>query len=227
MIDPKKVLIATPSYDGSVVCGYAGGMGAVFASGFAGGNMFLQGCADIGSARAQCAHAFLKSHFEWLVFIDADIQFTARDFGLLMCVEPNLVLDGQELKYSRTGESAARVGPEVLVSAEYSRKTEEQQPVRFGLGFTRIHRSVFEALAVFLDHEGKELVDQFFYQGEIMREYFPMTTLGDGRRMGEDGGFWTLCQMAGFTPRIEQRTQLVHWGRKAYVYMQSGMMAAQ
>ncbi len=86
---------------------------------------------------------------------------------------------------------------------------------------------MFETLNTLTTEEGVETVDQFFHQGELVREYFPMTTLGDGRRVGEDGGFWTLCRLAGFTPRIEQRTRLVHWGRMAYPYVSPVMGSAQ
>lgn len=230
MIDPKKVLVATPSHSGDVCCGYAGGIAEVFASGFAGSISMLQGCADIGSARCQIVDAFKSSPFDWLVFIDGDIQFSAKDFGLLMRNEPDSTFDGESVKYSRVGLEYGQLrnatdlesfewNPELLVTAEYARKTATKEPVRFGLGFARIHKSVFKKLDDLTDDSGKELVDQFFHQGRLVREYFPMTTLGDGRRVGEDGGFWTLCRLAGLTPRVERRTRLVHWGRYAYHYV--------
>lgn len=239
MIDPKSILIATPAASGEVVTGYAGGLAATFANGYAGNVTFLDGCSDVGSARCQIAHAFMRSTFEWLVFVDADIQFSHRDFGMLMQVEPDGQFDGVQIAYSRLGGvkgalQAVDAGiaqfawnPEVLVCAEYSRKTEAREPVRFGLGFCRIHRSVFERLNGLTHEDGAEIVEQFFHQGELVREYFPMTTLGDGRRVGEDGGFWTLCRIAGFTPRIEQRTRLVHWGRAAYPYLTPVIGSAQ
>lgn len=239
MIDPKKVLIATPSHSGDVCCGYAGGLAEVFSSGFAGSITFLQGCADIGSARCQIVDAFKSSPFEWLVFWDSDIQAQARDFGLLMQVEPDPIIKittgsdkehDEVIHYSRINELMLAVGalsPELLVTAEYARKTETREPVRFGLGFTRIHKSVFKKLDDLVDDSGKELVDQFFHQGRLVREYFPMTTLGDGRRVGEDGGFWTLCRIAGLTPRVEQRTRLVHWGRHAYHYVSPSILTGQ
>lgn len=233
MIDPKKVLIATPSHDGKVVAGYAGGLAEVFASGFAGGISFLNFNSDVGAARCQVAHAFLQSPFDWLVMIDSDIQFSARDFGILMQVETDQVTSrvgdpvidkiGDQLPHLfRDADSVSR--PELAVCAEYSRKTENREPVRFGLGFTRVHRSLFERLASLETEQGQDAVEQFFCQGQLIRDYFPMITLGDGRRPGEDGGFWTLVRLAGIVPRIEMRTRLVHWGTASYPYVQGGMM---
>lgn len=238
MIDPKTVLIATPTHDGKVEAGYAGGLAAVFASGFAGNTMFLAGNSDIGAARNHIANAFLQSQFEWLICIDADIQFTAADFGLLMSVEPDVAMDRdadpmpEMMCYTRVegrpGELKGAEGivqfeyaPELAVTAEYARKTELREPIRFGMGFVRLHRSVFEKLDALKNEEGIPIIDQFMHQGRLVSDYFPAGTDGEGRRHGEDGAFWLRVRLAGITPRIETRTKLVHWGRQAYPYVNS------
>lgn len=240
MIDPKTVLIATPTHDGKVEAGYAGGLAGAMAAGYAGSVSFLMGNSDIGAARCHIAHQFLQSPFEWLVCIDADIQFSVKDFGMLMSVAPDIQVgaDQEWLRYSRLGDKPGELissegvaqfqyAPELAVCAEYARKTEGREPVRFGLGFARIHRSVFERLNALNHEDGTEAVEQFMHQGQLVREYYPMVTMGDGRRCGEDGGFWTLVRLAGITPRIEQTTRLIHWGRQAYPYLAPGMGSAQ
>lgn len=232
MINPKTVLIATPSIDGKVEAGYCAGLASVFASGFAGNIAFLLGNSDIGSARCQIADQFLKSDFQWLVCIDADIQFSAQDFGRLMSVEPDPMIGGEMLRYTRLPNSEETIAaydvlPELAVCAEYSRKTEAREPIRFGLGFARFHRTVFERIAALKQEDGQEIVDQYMHNGQLVRDFYPAGTDGEGRRHGEDGAFWLRLRLAGITPRIEQRTALIHWGRAPYAYIAPSIGSAQ
>jgi hypothetical protein len=175
---------------------------------------FLNGNSHVSLARDTMADGFLRSPFEWMVFIDDDIGFTERDFRILMDypVENLPPIDDSLATRDEKGR--------VLIScAEYSRKDEQNTPARFGLGFCRIHRSVFAALADLKFETGEERVRQYRHQGRMLYDFFISGAMTDGNFLGEDTGFFALVRLAGITPRIEQRTQLIHTGRKQYVYV--------
>jgi hypothetical protein len=214
MIDPTKVLIATPSYDGKVECGYAGGLAACASAHLFGNMVFLASVSHVGLARNMMAHGFMRNKdFEWLVFIDADIAFSADDFKLLLDYPPHENAPAQE------GVSVNEQGEALIVTAEYARKQEDLSPARFGLGFTRIHRSVFEKLDEFRLDDNGSLINQFFHKGDMVSDYFISGAIEAQHWRGEDTGFFLQCRLAGITPRIEQRTQLIHIGRKTYAYL--------
>lgn len=213
MIDPTKVLIATPSYDGKVECGYAGGLAACASSHLFGNMVFVNSISHVGLARNSLSWGFVKNKdFEWLVFIDADIAFSADDFKKLMDYPPYNEASVQE------GVTVNEHGEALIVTAEYARKVENYDPCRFGLGFTRIHRSVFKILDEMRDEDNAAVVPQFLHKGELITEYFISGAIEGNHFRGEDTGFFLLCKLAGIVPRVEQRTQLLHIGRKVYPY---------
>jgi hypothetical protein len=198
-IDSSKVLIVTPTHDGNVCSGYAAGLATC--AGLYGALSFIVGNSHVALARNCMAAAFLSQEkFEWMIAIDADIQFSQEDMRLL-----------QE-------------GDELLVCAEYAKKDlNEMKPAQFGLGFTLIHRDVFARLKAITvqeegPHYGAPLVGEFIYQGRVIDEYFPSGMSSTGHWMGEDHGFFGLCRLAGIKPRLETRARLVHWGRLGYRY---------
>jgi hypothetical protein len=158
--------------------------------------IFWAGMSNVLLARNEIAHIFVEQmpQYEWLVMIDADIQFTVRDWCLLM------------------------EGDDKVVIAEYARKIIGEPPVEFGLGFTRVHRSVFEACKELKADDGTERLNRFYHRGQMMVDYFPSGALESGRWIGEDQGFFMWVGLAGFTPRIEKRTRLGHVGRFVYGY---------
>jgi hypothetical protein len=216
MIDPLKVLVCTPAGDGRVECGYAGGLMAASSAHLFGNILFSAGCSDVRMVRNLIAHAFLKTQFEWMVSIDADICFSADDFKILMDYPPyELIENSDDTTVNEWGEA-------VIVCAEYARKVETLDPCRFGLGFTRIHRFVFDTLLNADDDDGKPRVGGFLHKGELITDYFPNGPGLDNTWFGEDTGFFHLCRLCGITPRVEQRTKLIHVGRKAYPYAPPG-----
>lgn len=217
MINPQSVCIITPTSHGEVVTGYCSGL--LQCAGLYGGHMFVNGNSEVNYARNLCVHAFMQlpAHFEWLAFIDADIQFSRSDFGLL-------ISDCPENDYA--GELGEWIGPigQHIRCAEYTCRpvsdalTESRRVAKLALGFSLIHKSVFDAIRELKDDNGQEQVRSFFYKGSLAYDYFPSGALGDSHWMSEDRGFFTYAALAGYKPWIETRTRLIHWGRYGAEY---------
>lgn len=172
MIDPRTVCVAIPCYSGRNICELTGSIWT-WQGLFAALSMPAE-CSHPSLVRNIIAGQFLASNFEWLVCIDDDIYPTRHDLELLLqptdpqavyfedpdavcgashsTAQPTriavaLVEDGQrDLNCKKAGAA------DVLVNGEYCYKDDELKPVKFGLGFTRIHRSVFRTLEA-LTHE--------------------------------------------------------------------------
>jgi hypothetical protein len=220
MINPLSVLIAIPCYDGKVESITCGGIMAASGEHLFGNIVFIDSV-GIRLARNLLTHKFINGPFEWLVFIDADIGFTARDFKILMDYPEHKggppVNPDMDSVATTNGDGEA-----LIVNAEYSRKVDTGDSVRFGLGFTRIHKSVFARLDELNDAEGAQLVRQFMAQGQLVADYYLEGAQTASNWTGEDTGFFMLCRHAGIVPRIEQRCSLIHVGRKQYPYFAGG-----
>lgn len=205
-IDPSTVFVGRPIYH-SATPGHERGMLELTADRAIGAQYDHVGESSISSARDYVAHYFLtRTTCDWLVWIDADITFSRQDWGYLM----------------------EQQGDELAVCAEYMKKTQNLAPevARFGLGFARVHRSVFERLDV-LDRENGEprlLRYRSRVHGpdldavEEFTEYHPVGVMGDGSRRNEDHGFWLLVKLAGVALRVETRTKLGHTGAFTWWY---------
>jgi hypothetical protein len=232
MIDPRAVYCAVPCADGRMMAELTGSLLRV-------GNRFAAfstecECSHVSLVRNIIAEKFLRSPMEWLVSIDSDICFTPDDWNFLMeeC-DPQPGLDqptpsrttiaGIDGRDSKGAFLYTQRAADLLVCAEYSFKNEEMGPVKLGMGFVRIHRSVFETLSELKHEDGTSRCWQTMREGRLITDFYPSGPLlsqliptADWK--GEDHGFWTLCMLAGLIPRIEKRTRLTHIGRKAYGY---------
>lgn len=192
MIDasPHKVLLAIPCMDGKIWTEVM--MSVIQILSASAGQVIpyvLVGDSNISHARNSMAHYFLtKTDCDTLFFLDSDIVFTPSDFAA--------VLDGQEQ----------------IVIAPYARKFFGMAPVGFGMGFCRIHRSVFETLSELVDIEGSELLPRYYLDGEVATHFFFTGASTDARWFSEDTGFWHWCALQGITQRLERRTRLGHLG---------------
>ena len=197
-IDPAKVLIATPTHSGDIVAECAAGL--IQAGGLYGSWFPLRGCSAINLARNLIVQQFRESSFEWLVWLDADIGFTRQDFLYLM------------------------EGDQDCVVAAYAKKDGSGVANKFGLGFARIHKSVYEKLDGLMVNlpEGGEApgVNYFVWGAQMVYDVHPSFADLTHSWLGEDHGFWKLAQRAGVSIRIESRTRLKHFGR-TYFEMQS------
>lgn len=243
-IDPRTVGVFIPTMDGKVIAELAG---SLIASGPSfGGVSFTSGVSHVQLARNVVAEKFLRSDFQWMVCIDADIGFTPQDFRYLLEPwnqnhvgrdepEPTRAVVAGRMPDGREVEISA----DLVVTAEYAFKNDTCSPCKMGLGFTRIHRSVFERLSD-LKHERQECphcrgelegsgaprLYEAMFQGHLYRDYYPSgpfvsALVPGGDWKGEDHGFFMLCMLAGIVPRIETRTNLAHLGTKAFFYQGS------
>ena len=66
-----------------------------------------------------------------------------------------------------------RRGPERIVIAPYARKVLGMAPTGFGMGFCRIHRSVFQMLDGLVDENGEEQLGRYYIEGQgVATHYF-------------------------------------------------------
>jgi hypothetical protein len=181
-----------------------------------GGEYEHVGDSSVSTARDHVVHQFLtRSTLEWLVWIDSDITFSMDDWAYLMEDQ-----DG-----------------ELAVCAEYLTKTQDLvlRVANFGLGFARIHRSVFEQLDQLTRDDGEPRLLR--YRGRLaapqehvieeFTEYHPIGIHPDGSRRNEDHGFWIMVRLAGIKIRIETRTKLGHTGPFTWWYDKEKMDAAR
>jgi hypothetical protein len=192
MVDatPSRIMLAIPCMDGrvwaetmmSVIPVLASSEGAIIP-------YWRVGDSNISHCRSAIAHYFLtRTDCDTLFFLDSDIVFSPQDFAYM--------LEGQEQ----------------IVIAPYARKFFGMAPTGFGMGFCRIHRSVFEKLNDLTEEDGSEALGRFFLDGEVATHFFYTGTSSDARWFGEDTGFWHYCALQSMTQRLERRTQLGHMG---------------
>lgn len=215
IIDPTTVFVGRPIHY-QAVPGHERGMHEIIQDREIGAQYDHCGESSVSTARDYVVHYFLtRTSCEWLVWIDADICFTREDWRLLM----------------------EQQGNELAVCAEYLKKTQDLtiEVANFGLGFARVHRSVYETLDA-LDREDGEPRLLRYRSGvdiagqraiEEFVEYHPIGVLPDGSRRNEDHGFWLLVRLAGIQIRKETRTKLGHTGPYTWVYDAQKIEAAR
>jgi hypothetical protein len=155
---------------------------------------FHMGISEVSLARNIVTQKFLKSDKNWFVLWDSDIIASNNDFTLLWD------------------------SPDDISTAPYARKIPGKPPAMFGLGFTRVHRRVFEKINELQNEDGTEIAARFYMDGEIHTHFYPNGVTGDSRWLGEDRAFFTLCAMTGISYRLERRCCLQHAGVFLYGY---------
>lgn len=198
-VDPRQIIIAVPCHSGRVDVLTANGLCNIIGTGrCANQPMWNYGGSNVAAVRNCIAHSFLNNATaEWLMFLDDDIGFTVQDWDLL---------------WEDHGEDLA-------VCAEYLQKIDGQTvPARLGLGFARVHRSVFQILTELSMENGTPFLRQGYYSGKLMWDFFPQGVTASGEYRQEDHGFWFLCKLASISVRMETRTKLAHSGRSTWRY---------
>lgn len=206
MIDPMSVFVGRPIY-GAATPGHSKGMLELVEDREIAAEYSHVGESSVSTARDYIAHYFLtRTRCEWLVWIDADISFSRQDWRYLM---------------EQTDELA--------VCGEYLKKNQDLRRVEvanFGLGFARVHRSVYERLDALNRDDGSPLLLRYRAGVELgderhmeeFVEYHPIGVTPDGSRRNEDHGFWLLVRLAGIPIRKETRSKLGHTGPYTWWY---------
>jgi hypothetical protein len=194
---PRKILLAMPCMDNRIhVQTMAGVLSVMAAVGNQVTPFWTVGDSNIAHCRNGMAHYFLtQTDCDTLWFLDSDIVFTLEDFTCLM------------------------EGAEQIVIAPYARKVLGMPPTGFGMGFCRIHRTVFDKLNALVSEDGEEGLQRYYIEGQGVATHFFFTgASSDARWFGEDTGFWHFCAMNDMTVRYETRTRLGHVGSFVYEY---------
>lgn len=245
MLDPRTVMVAIPCYDGKVMSETAGVLQSC--SDLFMGLSYPTECSHVSLVRNIIAGQFLASPFEWLVCIDSDIAFKRRDLELLLqpcdlsqdyaephSIEPNnlpprpsrLVL-AQSTSKERLDNKAVAAA-DMLVCAEYVYKNDDLRPVRFGMGFVRIHRSVFETLQELKFDGGstvevrRDLLDKlraFVVDPEVETGYGPPKEMAQVARQ--------LIETAQDSAGQSRLWQCSHKGRLYHDYFPTGAVISQ
>lgn len=214
MIDPASIFVGRPIYLGCSPHHNRGMLELVEDRGIGGLYDHLRE-SSVSTARDTVVHQFRKTDLEWLMWIDSDIGFTRQDWAYMM--------------EEQNGELA--------VCAEYLKKTQDLsvEVAQFGLGFARIHRSVFDSLEMLTRENGEPRLLRYRNRipvGDELRveeitEFHPVGVGLDGRRCHEDHCFWMMVMLAQIKIRIETRTKLGHTGDYTWWYDKEKIDAAR
>jgi len=204
-----KYVFAIPAYDGKVNLETMRSMiettNRLSAMGVKWGMLSLKGCALADAARNDLAHQFLtQTDGDVLVFIDSDMSWEWSSMErLLVWATVYPVVSGVYCGRMEPPTFMVNVKPGGF--NEHGLLSHEG----CGLGFTAIHRKVFEKIEVpeYTNKKYPEKMQQFFATGVF-----------DGRYIGEDIYFFRQCLKAGFQPMADPGIELIHHGTKDYNY---------
>jgi hypothetical protein len=202
---PSDVFVGIASASGKIDAVLTVSLIKAALAGYIDDNPYIHiGNSDVQAARITIMNMFLRSSkAPWLMMIDDDIAFQMRDWDLLW--------EGDEAVVCAQYRKKIWAAPFAPTRLPYS-------VVHFGLGFCRVHRSVFEAMQALTTHEGIPWVQQGMYAGDLIWNFSPAGITAAGDYRAEDHGFWQLVHLTKPTLRVETRTRLAHMGTCAYHY---------
>jgi len=217
----KKILLATPAYDGKVgvefVNSLVGSLLALRAAGAEVHYAIYANSANVPRVRNTAVAAMLGEDFTDIVFIDADMQWDAKDLAKVCAYDTSIV--GAPYR-ARTDNNARWI---VVWDDEVHQheKTGLLTAKRAGTGFLRVRRDVFEKLMVEhpdLHYEGPNVTNDdhkpflyafFDYQLQTGKN-------GVVGHVSEDYYFCDLAREAGFTIWVDPNVNLGHVGSKIW-----------
>lgn len=164
--------------------------------------------AFIGKARSLIVQRFLKTDFQDLLFVDADVGFSAADV-VKVCKNPADICMG--LYRLKTADMKVRFPALMFDPVERHPKDESLIKLQYGpAGFMRIRRHVLEAMI-------ETWPDDWFTDDEHGKIYdlFPFGRFGN-YFMGEDIAFCERAKEAGFEIYAAQGLTLHHAGEHVW-----------
>ena len=158
----------------------------------------------ITRARNTSVATFLKTDFEYLMFIDADIEFSPESVAKLWNLDAKVKCGAypmkrpdQPLSAWLDGKLVQLNGDEGLLKVDYC-----------GTGFLMIHRSVFEDLKPHVEHYEEGHVGECWGFFDLM----PF----NGVSLSEDYAFCERWRKLGGEIILDSSIKLGHWGQYRY-----------
>jgi hypothetical protein len=168
---------------------------------------------DVSRGRNRAAHAMLHHGYTHLLFVDADIEFTANDVLALLNMHEDVAVGPYRKKNERTEYNFEFVPhPESAVTVNQA--TGAVEVMRAGTGFMMIRRTVFEQMReampeiVYNDQtkDGQEFQMCAFFAFEIR------DTPWGARQFSEDFNFCERWRDLGGRIWMQPSLKLTHWG---------------
>ena len=165
-------------------------------------------------ARNTCASEFIRGKWDYLMFLDSDMEWSADDFGKLFHLaqkdpKAGIYVGAYRMKKPGSPLAAWQNGKLVTDVNQLERRLDGIASVDYaGTGFMLIHREVFEKM----DPPGYE------EQGECMR-WFHSDVIDDGNGpfyCSEDYWFCREARKSGFKILMDTSVKLTHWGTYGY-----------
>jgi len=167
----------------------------------------IPGDAFVGKARNLLVHRFLKSGFRDLVFVDADVGFTAEGITKLCEAEPPLVMGLYRMKCPPPTRFPALLYDPVIRHPS----NPDLVKLQYGpAGFMRVRREVFEAMQ-------EKWPNEYYVNAgeESLFDYFPCGRVGN-HFTGEDLNFCIRAEQCGFDVWAHQGIELKHTGEHCW-----------
>lgn len=161
----------------------------------------------IGRARNLCAVNFLKSDYDRLMFIDADIEYEPEDVAKVWALDADISVGVYRMK--KPGSKFAAWVDGALVDD----LTKYKKPISVdyaGTGFMMIKRHVFEKM--------QSVFPQWKYEeGQVGESWaFFQDPIEDGIHLSEDYFFCKRARELGFKIMMDPSVKLKHWGSFCY-----------
>jgi hypothetical protein len=155
-------------------------------------------------ARMGMTKAFLDTDFKYMMWLDADIEFTPSDVASLWNMDADIAVGVYRMK-TDDSQYAAWVGGKLVTDLE---QFEEPIEVDYaGTGFMLIKRGCLEALAKRVPTYENELKGiPALYQ----------TPIRHGTLLSEDYFFCELARDNGYKVMMDPSVKLTHYGLKGY-----------
>lgn len=219
------IFVATPCYNGQAIVPYIDGCYFLKKEldiiGVPHEFLRIRNESLITRARNVCAMSFLEdSGLSYLLFIDADIEFSPSDVARLW----NLCTDGADVAVGHYRHKNPDAKDLVWVGEKLGgRISDYKEPFEVsyaGTGFMMIKRQTFEKL--------KELHPEWEYEEGIPDEgkrddiprrklfAFFQDPIEDGYHLSEDYFFCKRVREAGMKIMMDPKIELKHWGWYAY-----------
>jgi hypothetical protein len=202
-----SILVATPMYGGQCRAEYFRSALALSRDLTTAGVEFDfwtgQNESAVHRARNEAVRTFLETPYKYLMFIDADIDFSSADVGKLYQAQTDIAVGLYRMKQDGA-PLAAWVEGKLITELPKQRRIEVDYA---GTGFMLIDRKVFEAL--------KASTPSYTGPNGQTHQFFSFP-IHNGVELSEDYNFCRLAREKGFKVVADTSITLGHVGSKTY-----------